>query len=327
MADINSPILDLLLMQDGLHSNNWGDNSNANLTIIENAVKGLVTLNLSGDTAISQANAAYQTLIFTGPLSNPATITMPQTANVWKLWNKTGGTLTIKTGAAGGAVGILPTGFAREYITDGTDIISSQSSGHAIGEYKHYASLTPPVFPDEIWMLCNGAAISRTTYAAWFNLVGTKFGAGDGSTTANLPDYNGRTFFQDDNGSGRLGLTTGQSGGNALGNVILSVGNIPSHTHGVNDPSHSHGVMDPWHGHTVVLNNGGNFWSSNGGYQSPNNGYTGLRQDGANAQANRTGITIYGSYTGISIQSTGSTEAFNTLPPLLTGGGIFMRVA
>lgn len=42
------------------------------------------------------------------------------------------------------------------------------------------------------WFLCNGQAISRTTYAELFSIIGTNFGAGDGSTTFNLPDYRGK---------------------------------------------------------------------------------------------------------------------------------------
>jgi len=38
------------------------------------------------------------------------------------------------------------------------------------------------------FLLCNGAAVSRTTYAALFGVIGTSFGAGDGSTTFNVPD-------------------------------------------------------------------------------------------------------------------------------------------
>jgi hypothetical protein len=44
----------------------------------------------------------------------------------------------------------------------------------------------------EGYLLCNGAAVSRTTYAALFAVIGTKCGVGDGSTTFNLPDTNGR---------------------------------------------------------------------------------------------------------------------------------------
>ncbi len=44
------------------------------------------------------------------------------------------------------------------------------------------------------WLLCNGTAVSRTTYADLFALIGTAFGVGDGSTTFNLPDCRGRTL-------------------------------------------------------------------------------------------------------------------------------------
>lgn len=44
-------------------------------------------------------------------------------------------------------------------------------------------------------ILCNGAEVSRTTYDRLFALLGTKFGAGDGSTTFNLPDFRDKTFW------------------------------------------------------------------------------------------------------------------------------------
>lgn len=42
------------------------------------------------------------------------------------------------------------------------------------------------------WLLCDGSAVSRTTYAALFAILSTTYGAGDGSTTFNLPDLRGR---------------------------------------------------------------------------------------------------------------------------------------
>lgn len=42
------------------------------------------------------------------------------------------------------------------------------------------------------WLLCDGSAVSRTTYADLFTAIGTAYGAGDGSTTFNLPDMRGR---------------------------------------------------------------------------------------------------------------------------------------
>lgn len=45
------------------------------------------------------------------------------------------------------------------------------------------------------YLLCNGAAVSRTTYANLFSIIGTKFGAGDGSNTFNLPDFRDKTLW------------------------------------------------------------------------------------------------------------------------------------
>lgn len=44
------------------------------------------------------------------------------------------------------------------------------------------------------WLLCNGAAVSRTTYANLFAKIGVKYGSGDGSTTFNLPNLDGRVL-------------------------------------------------------------------------------------------------------------------------------------
>jgi len=49
------------------------------------------------------------------------------------------------------------------------------------------------------WLLCDGRAISRTTFAGLFAVLSTSFGVGDGSTTFNLPDLRGRFPRYDDN--------------------------------------------------------------------------------------------------------------------------------
>lgn len=46
----------------------------------------------------------------------------------------------------------------------------------------------------EGWLLCNGATVSRTTYSRLFAKIGTKYGAGDGSTTFALPNLDGRVL-------------------------------------------------------------------------------------------------------------------------------------
>ncbi len=76
------------------------------------------------------------------------------------------------------------------------------------------------------FLLCAGTAVSRTTYAALFAVVGTTFGSGDGSTTFNLPNYTNRMPY---------GTTVGATGGSADAVVV-------SHTHTatVTDPGHAH---------------------------------------------------------------------------------------
>lgn len=54
------------------------------------------------------------------------------------------------------------------------------------------------------WLLCNGAAVSRTTYAKLFNVIGTRYGDGDGSTTFNLPNLEGR-FLESTTDVSKLG--------------------------------------------------------------------------------------------------------------------------
>lgn len=49
----------------------------------------------------------------------------------------------------------------------------------------------------ESWLLCNGQVVSRTDYAKLFEVIGTTFGSGDGSTTFNVPNYSGK-FLQMD---------------------------------------------------------------------------------------------------------------------------------
>ena len=53
-----------------------------------------------------------------------------------------------------------------------------------IGAIEAYGGTSAP----SGWMICNGTAISRSTYAELFAVIGTAFGAGDGSTTFNIPD-------------------------------------------------------------------------------------------------------------------------------------------
>ena len=107
------------------------------------------------------------------------------------------------------------------------------------------------------WLLCDGSAVSRTTYARLFAVIGTSFGVGDNSTTFNLPDLKGRVAVGLEPGGGRLG---------ALGNVGGEKDHILTKEEG---PIHNHGPFGPnTNGFVYHATGGGGF--SSGFVNSPN---------------------------------------------------------
>lgn len=119
-----------------------------------------------------------------------------------------------------------------------------------VGMVLDYAGTTAPTG----YLLCYGQAVSRSTYASLFNVIGTNYGAGDGSTTFNLPDLRGRVVAgKDDMGGtdatrlsafwGALARTIGGVFGTA--SHILTLGQMPKHNHGGNTGAgtpHQHGT-------------------------------------------------------------------------------------
>lgn len=108
----------------------------------------------------------------------------------------------------------------------GSAAITLDTSGNAAapslvppGTVQFYAANTAPAG----WVKANGAALSRTTYAALFAAVGTTFGVGDGSTTFNIPDMRGEFPRGWDDGRG---IDSGRAFGNA------QAADFASHNHG-----------------------------------------------------------------------------------------------
>lgn len=85
------------------------------------------------------------------------------------------------------------------------------------------------------WIACDGRALSRTTYAVLFAAIGTRYGAGDGATTFNLPDARERALIGAGVGleASRLGeaapVAPGWAGGE--GRHALSLAELPAHAH------------------------------------------------------------------------------------------------
>ena len=101
-----------------------------------------------------------------------------------------------------------------------------------------YAGSTAPSQGANAWLLCDGAAVSRTTYAALFAVVASTYGPGDGSTTFNVPNSSGRVLMGAGTGAQQGVAGTGViSGGAALSararGQFGGDERIPNHTHGV----------------------------------------------------------------------------------------------
>jgi len=108
--------------------------------------------------------------------------------------------------------------------------------------------------PNSSFVFPFGQAVSRTTYATLFAMVGTTYGPGDGSTTFNLPDFRGRVVAgKDDMGGTSANRLTNQAGG-LNGDVLGATGGSETHTL-TNAQVPATGVTitinDPGHAHTV----------------------------------------------------------------------------
>jgi microcystin-dependent protein len=90
-----------------------------------------------------------------------------------------------------------------------------------IGALLDYSGSTAP---NSQWVLPAGQAISRTTYASYFALVGTTYGAGDGSITFNVPDLRGRVGIGKDDMGGSAANRITSAGSGITGTTLGSVG-------------------------------------------------------------------------------------------------------
>lgn len=114
------------------------------------------------------------------------------------------------------------------FIDTGTEIHSLQDNRHdPIGTIKIWPGDTPPDFH----VLTNGQALSRTTYAKLFSVIGVIYGNGDGVNTFNVPDYRGRFLRSTDQGrnldpeaatrSARPDGTVGDFAGTTQGQAVI----------------------------------------------------------------------------------------------------------
>jgi microcystin-dependent protein len=188
------------------------------------------------------------------------------------------------------------------------------------GTMVPYAGDTPP----QNWLLCAGQAVSRISYTDLFLVCGERYGAGNGTTTFNIPDCRDRTLV-------------GASGSKPLGHQdgaethALSVAELAPHSHGVSEAAHghlvdqaahAHGVTDPAHRHRAyyemlyynpAFSGGGDTgYNITAAWEDTTDAWTGIAINAANAN-----IGIFGNTTGLAIQNAGGGAAHNNMQPYL----------
>jgi microcystin-dependent protein len=211
------------------------------------------TLSLGGNLTLSGTNALTLTTSGATGLTLPTTGTLATLAGSETLSNKTltstasvnkvaitapasSATLTLADGstlATSGANSLTLTTTGATNVTlptSGTLATTANTGLVPSGALMPYAGSAAP----SGWLLADGSAVSRSTYASLFSAIGTTYGSGDGSTTFNLPDLRGRVAVGKDNMGGSTAgrITSGNAG--IVGTTLGAAGGderTPSHTH------------------------------------------------------------------------------------------------
>lgn len=260
----------------GENTNTWGVINNSNLgDLIEAAIAGVATIAVPdadvtltvADGAPDQARCAM--LVFTGTLTANREVLIPAVQKAYMVDNRTTHALLVRVSgftpvlvAAGTTMPIWCDGSTTRAALTGLSALAI-SGALSVGGAAAVGSLlvggSPMWSPGDIkctarsapetgWLFCDGALVSRTTYAALFSAIGTTYGAGDGSTTFAVPDLRGRAAFGRDNMGGTAanrivnsgpgnpgidGLTLGAAGG--ADRQALTIGQLAAHGHGTSE--------------------------------------------------------------------------------------------
>ena len=288
---------------------------------------GNVTLTTNNGIADQARNMALK---FTGSPGTTRSITVPTTEKFYIVHNATtdSSNITLTTGS-GGTITVLPNELTTCYC-DGTELFAPkpllisqnlsdlQSAATArtnldvysttevdteitnatdsivsaiVGEIKMWPTASAP----SEYLLCDGSAVSRTTYASLFSAIGTTFGTGDGSTTFNLPDFRGRSPVGVGQGS------TGEGGTTGTNRALAATGGAEETTLDEN--------MIPDHRHVTSVGSSSSFskswpFGSSGSYSMSNEGGAGT-------------ITRAGRLTGDMENFTSPTSAVDIMSPFL----------
>lgn len=244
MSDVLSPLLQFVLQETGANEDEWGDILNSVLLEAEQAIAGTTTKVVTNATyTLTDEEARSAILELSGTLTDNVIVEVPARSKTYFVRNATSqGSFTVSLKVASfPTLTQLAKNGNQLFVCSGVTLSSPTTGGGIpIGSVLHFGSSVCPAN----YLICNGAAVSRVTYADLFAAIGTTWGTGDGSTTFNLPDAADR-YMRGGGGSSAVGAFLAQD--------------IQSHTHTgsftIADHVHSVGVTlstDGAHAHTFT---------------------------------------------------------------------------
>lgn len=264
------------LATPSFNSSTWNTPLNSNFTILNDALGSTESVSISAaDVTLTATQAQKMRIALSGTLTGNRTLFFPSaTSGFWIVTNGTTGSYSITVKNAAGSVGAaVSQGYSAFIYSDGTNVYLADDSATVgivpAGTLIEFGGTSAP----SGYLACDGTEYSRTTYARLFAAIGTTWGAGNGSTTFNVPDLRGY-FLRG-------------AGTNSDGTVGPAVGEKQADTY----LNHTHGVTENPHTHTVAVTSG----------NSPSSVFgTGAQYSGGSTTTSsvKTNLTVNASTTG-----------------------------
>ena len=199
----------------------WADTTNNLLKVRNGANNAWISLGSINTTNLGLATIASPT--FTGTVSAPE---LDLTGNT-SLKLPVGTTAQRPTGATGDIRYNSTLSKVEAY----TGSVWENVGGVPAGSVNAFAHTSVP----SGWLECNGAAVSRSTYATLFSAIGVTWGTGNGSTTFNLPDLRGEFIRGWDH-------SRGVDSGRAIATAQSDQNKQHNHSVSITDPGHDHNI-------------------------------------------------------------------------------------